>query len=336
MPKLAPVPVIAFGLGPIGRRIAAAALAEPRLELVGAVDLDPSLVGRPLAELLDPGDDDHGPTPITVASSLTAVLDALPDPRPAELTVLHATGSFLDRVGRQLLDLLAAGVHVVSTCEELAYPWLEHAALASQLDAAATTQQRTIVGTGVNPGLLMDQLPVTLTAASHSIRAITVTRRQDPSRRRIPFQRKVGMNITDEEWERLDAEGGFGHVGLGQSGRLLAAGLGWSVRRWSGFHEAVQPDPAGLVLGVRQTLRGETDDGRTLELVFEAHTEVTQDLDEIVVDGTPPLRMQFVGGVAGDDATAAAVLRAARVLPSAPRGLITVLDLPLRARPRVG
>jgi hypothetical protein len=327
MTTLAPVPVIAFGLGPIGRRIAAAVIGEPRLRLVGAVDVDPQLAGRPLTELVD------GAPAVTIAASLAA---ALPDPIPAELTVLHATGSFLDQVAPQLVPLLDAGVHVVSTCEELAYPWVREPALARDLDAAARARQRTLVATGVNPGLLMDQLPVTLTGASHTIRAVRVIRRQDPSSRRLPFQRKVGMNIPRAEWDRRNAAGGFGHVGLIESGRLLAAGLGWAITDWHDSLAPVQPDPEELVLGVRQTLSGRDPEGRTIELLFEAHSGVSEDLDEIVVDGTPPLRMQFVGGVAGDEATAAAVLRAARVIPSAPRGLITVLDLPLRARPAPG
>jgi hypothetical protein len=98
---------------------------------------------------------------------------------------------------------------------------------------------------------------------------------QDPRRRRVPFQRKVGMNITCEE---------------------------------------------GLVLGI-------------LHLHFEAQAGVEDDVDEVILDATPPLHLRFVGGVAGDEGTAAAVLRVARVIPSAPRGFITALDLPLQARP---
>ena len=87
------------------------------------------------------------------------------------------------------------------------------------------------------------------------------------------------------------------------------------------------------MLGTLQRLEGATADGRTVRLHFEAQAGVEASFDEIEIDGTPPLTLRFVGGVFGDDATAAAVLRAARVIPSAARGLLTVLDLPLRARP---
>jgi len=81
-----------------------------------------------------------------------------------------------------------------------------------------------------------------------------------------------------------------------------------------------------------QTLMGTTPDGRCIELHFEANAGVTQNVDRIEVDGTPKLRLQFQGGVSGDDGTAAAVLHAARVIDAAPRGLVTVLDLPARAK----
>ena len=123
----------------------------------------------------------------------------------------------------------------------------------------------------------------------------------------------------------------LGHVGLEESGRLLAAGLGWEIDAWESDLVAVQPDPAGPVLGTRQTLRAVTADGRRVDLRFEAQAGVTEPYDEIVIEGVPPLRMRFEGGVAGDDATVASVLRCARVIPAAPRGLVTVLDLPLRA-----
>jgi 4-hydroxy-tetrahydrodipicolinate reductase len=280
-----------------------------------------------VASLVDGGPD------VDVRASLA---DALPSPRPEHLMVLHATGSFLDRVGDQLFALIEAGVHVVSTCEELAYPWARAPDLSRDLNEKARAAGLTVVGTGINPGFLMDQFPVSLTGATHDVRSVRVTRVQNPRRRRIPFQKKVGMDITREEYAARQAAGGFGHVGLVESGRLIAAGLGWSIDAWDNTLEAVLSPSDDLVLGTRQILRGETADGRSIALRFEAQSGVEEDFDETIIEGTPPLHVRFQGGVFGDDGTAAAVLRAARVIPSAPRGLITVLDLPLRARPENG
>ena len=319
------IPVIVQGLGPIGLRITRTVQADSAFDLVGAVDIDPTFIGQEIASLVE-----GSPARFVVQRTLD---DALAASGVSDIVVLHATGSALEMVAPQLEAALTSGCHVVSTCEELSYPFARHPELSAKLDASARAADRTLVATGVNPGFLMDQLVVTLTAASHDIRSVEVHRIQDPRPRRGPFQRKVGVGLSRAEYDRLAATGQFGHVGLEESGRLVAAGLGWSIHNWRTRLEPVQPDPNGPVLGTLQVLDGSTAAGHTIHLHFEAQSEVEESIDEIVVEGTPPLRLRFSGGVFGDEATVAAVLRTARVIPSAPRGLITVLDLPLRARP---
>ena len=331
-----PIPVVVQGLGPMGRVILAAAQADPALDVIGVVDIDPEMAGRTLGELgLEPGG-------LTVSVSLPPSPTGRPSgsPADAQAVLLHATGSYLDSVAPQLLEALEQGWHVVTTCEELAYPYHRHPDLSETLDAAAHAAGRTIVGTGVNPGLLMDRLPIFLAAASHGIRSIRVERVQDPTPRRIPFQRKVGVGLSRAEFDAKAATGAFGHVGLEESGRLIAAGLGWRIDNWARELRAVQADPAQTgpdtpVLGLLETLSGSTDDGHTIDLHFEAQTGVAESYDAVTVDGTPPLHLRFHGGVLGDPATAAAALRGAHVVAAARRGLVTVLDLPLRPWPHL-
>jgi 4-hydroxy-tetrahydrodipicolinate reductase len=318
------IPVIVFGLGPIGRRIAVAAQGDPLLDVIGAVDVAPDMVGKRLSSLQE------GAADVEVVASLA---EAIGDRAGKHLTVLHATGSYVDRIESQFHALLDANVHVVSTCEELSYPFARHPEASQRLHEHARSTGRTLVGTGINPGFLMDLLPVSLTGATHAVQSIEVTRMQNPRRRRIPFQRKVGCDISRAEYDERAASGSFGHVGLIESGRLIAAGMGWQIDDWTDTLEPVQPDPNGNVLGTRQVLSGASADGKIVNLHFEAQSGVEEDYDETKIDGTPPLHLRFIGGVFGDDGTAAAVLRATRCIPSAPRGLVTVLDLPLRARP---
>ncbi len=317
----APLPVIVQGLGPIGLLVAEAALADPFLEVVGAVEIRPELAGRPLADFVE------GTPGITVRPALA---EAVADSQSDGAILLHCTGSHLDRVSPQIEEALRQGLHVVSTCEELTFAEARHPEIAAALDQLARGAERTVVATGVNPGFLMDALPASLTSISHSIRSVAVRRVQDPSRRRTPFQQKVGLGLSPVEWEERRAAGGFGHVGLVESARLLASALGWTLVDWR--HEMVpcRADGRDLVTGTLETIEGSTTDGRAIRLHFEANAAVDAEYDEIVVDGTPPLTLRFEGGVFGDDATAAAVLRAARVIPNTRSGLVTVLDLPLR------
>ena len=316
-----PLPVVVQGLGPIGLLIVEAVAGEPGIEVVGAVDIKADMVGRPLADF------GAGAPDVTVRDSVAAALDG---GRADGGVLIHCTGSYLDRVAPQIEEGVRQGLHVVSTCEELTFPHERHPEIAAALDEAAQGAGRTVVATGVNPGFLMDALPASLAAISHGIRSVEVRRVQDPSRRRVPFQRKVGMGLTPAEWDARRDAGGFGHVGLEESARLLAASLGWRLAEWRREMSPCRAEGRELVDGTLETLEAATADGRAIRLHFEANAGVEEEYDEIAVDGTPPLRLRFEGGVSGDHATAASVLRAARVVANAPRGLVTVLDLPLR------
>lgn len=322
-----PLPVIIQGLGPIGRTIAGAALADPMVELIGAVDIADSMVDRELAEFVA-----NAPPQLRVRRT---VAQAQLEAGAQGGILLHATSSYLRDASPQFEEALRQGLHVVSTCEELSFAQMRHPEIAAGLDVLARRNDLTVVGTGVNPGFLMDALPASLQSISHTIRSVSVTRVQDPSRRRMPFQQKVGMGLTRAEWEAKRDAGGFGHVGLEESARLLAYSLGWKLIE---IEHEMQPagetseasEGGGTVGGTLETLQGETADGRAVRLHFEANASVAEEYDEIEVEGTPPLKLRFAGGVFGDEATAAAVLRAARVIPHTRRGLATVLDLPLR------
>lgn len=318
----APLPVIIQGLGPIGLRLAEAAAQDPFLELVGAVEIRPEMVGEPLTSFA------AGVHPeIVVRQSVAqARVDALAEGG----ILLQCTGSWLEQTAPQIEEALRQDLHVVSTCEELAFAQASHPELAAGLDLLARRAARTVVGAGVNPGFLMDALPASLSSISHSIRRVRVERVQNPRRRRVPFQQKVGLDLTRAQWEAKRDAGGFGHVGLEESARLLAYALGWKLIDWQHEMRPIQPDAGGPVQGTLETLRGATYDGHVVELHFEANGATPEEYDQIEVEGTPPLKLRFEGGVFGDDATIASVLRAARVIPHTRRGLATVLDLPLR------
>src|SRR5262249_46793381 len=154
------------GLGFIGREIAKAAQTSAELRLVGAVDANPSLVGQDLGELL--GD----PTiQLEVSRDLAAAFG-----RNRGGVVLHATGSRFPDVLEQLLAVVKAGASIVSTCEELAFPYLKYPKLAAQLDQAAEKAGVSVLGTGVNPGFVLDRLPVTAGQACGPVRRITASR----------------------------------------------------------------------------------------------------------------------------------------------------------------
>ncbi len=313
-----------IGLGAIG--VAVARLVHERgARIVGAVDIAPDLAGRPLAEVLGLSAALDG---VTVAGDLADVATDSAD------VALHCAGSVLAAAAPGLSAAMAAGLHVVSTCEELAYPWDDEPELATRLDREARAAGVTLLGTGVNPGYAMDYLPAVLTAPCRHVTSIDVLRVQEAGGRRAALQRKVGAGLSADEFAAGVAAGRLGHVGLGRSARALAAALGW---RLEGVDETIEPllgdvdGTAGAedqVSGVHQVATGATAAGQRVRLTLDMGVGVADPREEMHVHGEPELHVTVPGGIPGDVATAALV---ANVLPrvlAAPPGLLVMTDLP--------
>jgi len=324
------VRVMLVGLGPIGLAVAARARREPGLAVVGAVDAAPRLAGRDLGELLG-----QGPLGLQVATDLAIALDeARPD------LVLHATGSFLQEVAPQLVPILGRGVDVVSTCEELVYPFYRHPELARELDEVARRGGAVLLGSGVNPGFVMDKFVVTLMAACETVRHVRVTRSLDAATRRASFQKKIGAGLNRAEFEHRSAAGRMGHVGLAESAHMLADAMGADSRRQlerelcpvladrrvSTDHVVVEP---GQVAGVRERLVLRAGETERVRMELEMFVGAPRPHDAVVIEGSPRLEVEIGSGLAGDEGTVAVVLSCARLLHRLQPGLRTMLEVPL-------
>jgi len=172
--------VIIFGCGVMGRKTAQALLDKTSFEIVGGVDIDPELVGKDLGGILD--------TPKKLGIIIEKDAAALFSRVSADAVVLTTT-SHLESVSPQIIQCLEADLNVVSTCEELSFPWKRHPELTQKLDSLAEEHGVTVVGTGINPGFLMDTLPLILTAPCLNVRSVKVKRMMNSAKRRVPFQR---------------------------------------------------------------------------------------------------------------------------------------------------
>jgi 2,4-diaminopentanoate dehydrogenase len=211
--------VAQMGLGPIGISVARLVASRSSLRLVAAIDPDPSKAGQDLGSVLGLGKQ--------MDVAVAAAEECLRETRPA--VVLHCTGSSLAAVLPQLLSAVEAGANVISSCEELAFPYGIHDGLAAQLDQAAKAHDVTVLGTGVNPGFAMDALPLTLTAACQRVDRIIIHRVQEAGNRRKPLQLKIGAGLTVGEFQQRIAAGTVRHVGLPESTRMVADTLGFEL-----------------------------------------------------------------------------------------------------------
>lgn len=323
-----PIKVALMGLGAIGRGIARCALQKTELEIVAAIDLDPSRVGKKLSDVVD------APAPEVIIGS-----DAAAEMKKAAGGILlHATGSRLDEVEGELAQGLTAGLSVVSTCEELSYPWLRHPEIAERLDRLAQKRKLAILGTGVNPGFVMDRLPATLGAVCGRVDRVRVTRVVDSRTRRKQLQLKTGAGMNEEEFDRGVDEGTLGHVGLMESAALAALGVGLEVDEVDESIDPVEADedmqgdgfrvPKGGIVGINQVARAFHDGKEVASLDLTIALGAPQPRDEIWLEGEPALHVVIPGGTPGDKATAWTLVHAAPLVHGSEPGLISVLDLP--------
>ncbi len=321
--------VVQYGVGPIGGSVARLLRQKQAVEVVGAIDKDPAKVGLDLGELVGATD---APWGVIVSNDPAKVLE-----RPADV-VTHSTSSYLNDVAGQLLECLEAGSCVVSTCEELAYPFRKHPELAARLDAVAKESGVTVLGTGVNPGFVMDKLVLGISAASQRVDHARAVRILDASQRRAPLQKKIGLGLTPEEFREQVAAGSIKHHGLPESVAMLADGLGLEVELITETiepviaEEPIQSDAveiaAGQVMGIQQVARGVAGGEEKIYLELKMAAGVKEASDTIELSGEPHIRCVIPGGAHGDIATAAVVVNVIPALLAAPAGLRTARDLP--------
>lgn len=324
------IKVAQFGLGPIGVESLKLAAQQPWLEVVGAVDHDPSKVARPLTEITGLGQLD--------GLRVTRDLEALFRETPPEV-ILHTASSSVTATLAQMRPALEFGVSVASTCEQLIFPALKEPALAQEYDALCRHTGARIVATGVNPGFVMDVLPIALTGVSRRVESIFVERIVDASTRRSPLQAKIGSGQEPEEFTDKLRAGRAGHAGLIESAALVAHAMGWVLESLTEEGEPVIAErelttprftvPKGKVCGIRQRVVGTSEGVERVVLEIAMFLGARQPRDRVVVRGWPPLDVTVSGGVAGDEATVAALINVVpRLLATAP-GLRLATDLAL-------
>lgn len=323
------VKVVQYGLGPIGGAVARHVVEREGLKLVGGVDIDPAKVGRDVGMAIGLQE----PLGFSVSETLAQALAGT----EADV-VIHTTSSYFDLFKDQVVEILESGFDVVSTAEELSFPWLANPQDAAEVDAVAKRVGKTVLGTGVNPGFIMDALPLALTAICQRVDRIDVTRVINASTRRGPFQAKIGSGMTVDDFNAKMAAGRMGHVGLPESVNMVFDTLGKTLVRYETgvepvvAHELVKTDffevQPGQVRGLKQVARGYTDEGAFMTLTFIAALEAGDDGDTVQITGVPDLEVKLKG-TNGDIATVAIAVNAVRRTMEAAPGLVTMRDLPI-------
>ncbi|MFX1278904.1 MAG: hypothetical protein ACFFA3_05765 [Promethearchaeota archaeon] len=325
--------VIQVGFGPMGRIITTLLLKRKNLELRGIFDINPELIGKKISKFLDNGKEND----LIIRDDLdTFLLKEKVD------VAIIATSSSLEKIIPTIKSAVKSGINVISICEELSFPFHCHPKLSKKIDELAKSNSVSVVGTGINPGYLMDLLPIVLTAPCQSVKSIKVTRMMNSTKRRVPFQKKIGTGLSKDEFhEKIRKKEITGHVGLTQSIQMIVAALGKEYDEIIELPpEAIELEnelttsygeivPKGYVCGLQSKAFAKKDGIEFITLDFIAYAGDHEEFDSVIIEGIPRLEQKIIGGVHGDLGTSAMVVNLIPKVIEARPGLLTMKDLPV-------
>jgi len=331
------IKVVHWGLGAMGSGIAKLVSSKTGLESIRAFDQDPNKHGRDLGDVSG------------IGRSLGVSVSEPPQKNwsiaGADLVII-ATGSFTRQVFQQIEMAVNAGLNVITIAEEMSFPAVKEPELAEKLDRLAREKGVSILGTGINPGFVLDTLAITLTGPCLNVDKITATRINDLSPFGPTVMQTQGVGVTPEEFAAgLEAGTIVGHVGFPESIHIIAGALGWqideirqtrepilsSVRRETA-HVTVEP---GNVAGCRHTAQALSGGKVVIELIHPQqvlpYLEGVETGDYIEIDGAPSISMKIQPEIPGGMGTMAMAVNMIPQVITARPGLLNMSDLPIPA-----
>jgi len=332
-----PIRVLQWGVGAMGGGMARLMLEKPGLTIVAAVDGRPEYAGRDLGEVLGVGR--------RLGVAVTNEPEAALDSERVDVVTL-ATTSWARQQLPDLRRVLGAGINCISIAEEMADPEAQSPALAAEIDALARKKGVSVLGTGVNPGFVLDLLVIVLTGGCHSVERIEASRVNDLSPYGPTVMATQGVGVTPEAFQAGVADGSIvGHVGFPESIRMISEAIGLGVDRVEQSrepiisnvrretpHVTVEP---GMVAGCAHIGVGYRGEKEVVRLVhpqqIHPHLEDQDTGDYIHVHGVPEVHMAIRPEIAGGLSTIGIAVNMIPHVVAASPGLKRMIDLPAPA-----
>lgn len=325
--------VAVWGTGMMGQGLLGFLLDRPAdIELMGAIDFDPAKQGKTVGELLGRECD------VRITSDFDTVLADKPD------VVCVLTASNLAEISAQVEPAVRSGANVIGIAETLSFPWASDPEWAERFDALAKEFGVSILGTGINPGFVLDALPIMLSSVCLRVDRIEASRVNDLSPFGPTVMASQGVGTTVEQFEAGIADGSIvGHIGFHESIGLIAKAMGWKIDE---IKETRAPIVTGVnretasakvapgdVCGCRHVAWGYSGGELKIELIHpqqirpEAEGQETGDYIKLV--GEPTITLAIQPEIPGGKGTYASVGNYIPLIGDARPGLLTVIDMPL-------
>ena len=330
------VKVIIWGLGAMGGGIAKMLTKKKGVDIVGAIDIGAKL-GKSMYEVI-PGIERGDREDVIVGTPEEVIKEGAAD------IVVVCTNSFTRDVFDKLVFVMEKGMNVITSAEEMAYPKAQEPELAKKLDEVAKKNGVTVLGTGINPGLIMDLLVILWTGACETVDHI-VSRRVNslsPFGPAVMEEQGIGMEVA--EFEKRKADGTMaGHVGFAESVGMICDALGWKLEKFEQDMEPIVTDvdrkspygfaAAGHVAGVAMKGWGTVDGEVKIEMDHPQQIEPEQvgvhTGDYVQIKRVPPVNMANTPEIEGGIGTMAMIMNTIPHVINARPGLKTMIDIPV-------
>lgn len=326
-----------WGFGAMGSGMAKMLLKKTGVEIVSVCDMHPDRVGKSIYEVLGVQKGERCEV-IIKSDANEAFTDECAD------VVLLATDSFTKGAFDKIKLILEKKINVISTAEEMAYPKAQEPELAAKLDEIAKANGVSVLGTGINPGFVLDLLILALTGTCEEVDYIKAARVNDLS----PFGKAVmieqGVGVTKDEFLRGVEDGSIaGHVGFPESINMITDGIGWNLEKVEETREPIMSNvyrkseyaevEAGNVAGCRQCGYGYVNGKVKIEMEHPQqilpHLEGQSTGDYVSIKGIPNIDLQITPEIPGGIGTIAMCVNSIPHIINAIPGLKTMLDIPV-------
>ncbi|MBI2831905.1 MAG: hypothetical protein HYX79_06590 [Chloroflexi bacterium] len=330
--------VIQCGLGAIGVEVSKLILEKKDIELVAATDIAKQLIDKDLGQVLGL----ERKLGIKVRDDAGEVFRKT----DADVVVV-TTSSHFERIFGTVREALSAGKNVITTCEDACFPWTRNPDLSRQIDELAKSKGVTFLGTGINPGFMMDYLPIALTGIMKRVDKVRIRRVANMATCGLTDWELFGYGKKLEAFNEGLAKGQIGgFIAFRQIMEMIARALQWGkidyeeekeglITRSRRVAKAGVVEP-GTVYSVKQTARG-LKQGKEV-IAFEEFFVINPSLEEddlevgnfATIEGEPSVVVNATGQQASQMAatTAAHVVNSIPAVIEGPPGLLTVYELP--------
>ncbi len=332
------VKVAIWGFGAMGSGMAEVLLRKQGVDIVGVCDIHPARVGKSMFEVLGVPRKDR--QDVVIQNDIHKVIS-----KGSADVLLLATDSYTHKAFDKIKLIVELGINVISTAEEMAYPKAKEPKLAEEIDRLAKANGVSVLGTGINPGLMMDLLVILMTGACTDVEYIKAERVNSLSPFGPAVMEEQGVGITLDEFNKQSAAGHLaGHVGFNESVNMICDAIGWKLDKpveqsmapivskvlRKTIYAEVQP---GNVAGCTMKGFGTVDGKLAVEMIhpqqIEPQLEGTDTGDYVVIKGTPNVNLSNKPEIPGGIGTIAMCINMIPQVINARPGLHTMIDLPV-------